>query len=83
MNSKKAKMIRQAVRANGADPKDVTYEKPLPYISAWFTTIQDPITGQDRQVKQTDKPLKMANCGRRVYKVIKKDLRSVRKYRTK
>ena len=83
MNAKKCKMIRQAIKANGANPKDVSYNNKLPYVSSWFVTVKDPLTGADRQVKQTAAPLKMDPCGRRIYKSVKQDFSKIGQYRVK
>lgn len=83
MNAKKCKMIRQAIRVNGANPREARYEHALPYISSWFTMVKNPVTGLEQQVKQTAAPLKLDACGRRIYTSVKQDFADKKVYRVR
>lgn len=80
MNLKKAKMIRQAMRAHGVDAKDTKYSAELPYISCWY--VEHPLTKV--RMRQTAKPLTLAEVsGRSQYQKIKKQYVGQKTYRTK
>lgn len=66
--NKKAKQIRQALRAQGIDPSQKTYNKKLPYVSSWTEVLP----GTEVRVRKTDVPFVLKDCGRKMFKTIKK-----------